>query len=299
MPEIAIQNSNYPQLLKEVFSPPKRLYYQGDITLLQRPCISIVGTRKATEYGENVVKKLLTEIKHLNICVVSGLAKGIDSFAHDYSLNFNIPTIAVLGCGLAKIYPAENKNLTARIIRQNGLILSEHPPNTPPLKAFFPQRNRIISGISLLTIVIEAPFRSGALITARFALEQGRDVAVIPGDIDRENSQGILRLLQNGAFPISCGEDIIKLLGQQTLLPKEWALKSPECPLLNTNLIKLSPEENSIISQLNNLRGKTPEEIGRKSQNNPQQILKILSYLEIKGLIKGKNGKFFLTRAGH
>ena len=159
-----------------------------------------------------MTQKIIEELAVLDIAIVSGMAIGIDTIAHKTALKLNIPTIAVLGSGLNNIYPKANLKL-AQKIAQNGLILSEYEPDAPPLNYNFPQRNRLISGLSVATIVVEAPEKSGALITARFALNQGREIFVVPGDADRVNSKGITKLMQKGAaYPVTCGQDIIESL---------------------------------------------------------------------------------------
>lgn len=181
--------------LADIPSAPKKLYYRGNIDLLNLPAVAIVGTRKCSDYGEYITQELVKGLSVLNIAIVSGLAKGIDAIAHQAALQYGMKTIAVLGSGINNIYPREHQNL-AEEIAKNGLLLSEYSGDTSALPQNFPMRNRIVSGLCLATIVVEAPVKSGALITARFALEQGREVFVIPGDIDRENSLGCLELLQ-------------------------------------------------------------------------------------------------------
>ncbi len=279
-------DTDYPALLRELHESPQKLYYKGDLNTLKKTCISVVGTRKYTDYGEFMTNKIIEELAVLDIAIVSGLAKGIDAIAHKAALENNIPTIAVLGNGLKNIYPIENLGLAQKII-QNGLLLSEYEPEAVPLKYNFPQRNRIVSGLSIATIVVEAPEKSGALITARLALEQGREIFVVPGDADRKNSKGIIQLIQSsGAYPITSGEDVIEVLKIQPHLFPPVKVKNP--PIL----YKLTPEETQIFNSMQPRRSTTLEQIIKKSALTTEKILSTLSILEIKGLISTKDGKY-------
>lgn len=279
-------DTDYPALLRELHESPQKLYYKGDLNTLKKTCISIVGTRSYTDYGEFMTNKIIEELAVLDIAIVSGLAIGIDAIAHKAALENNIPTIAVLGNGLNNIYPIANLRLAQKII-QNGLILSEYEPETPPLKYNFPQRNRIVSGLSIATIVIEAPEKSGALITARLALEQGREIFVVPGDADRKNSKGIIQLIQSSsAYPITSGEDVIEVLKiQPHLFPPAKAKNQP-------TLYKFTPEETQILSSMQKRRATTLDQIAKKSTLAIEKILSTLSILEIKGLVSTKDGKY-------
>ncbi len=279
-------DTDYPALLRELHESPQKLYYKGDLNTLKKTCISIVGTRKYTDYGEFMTNKIIEELAVLDIAIVSGLAIGIDAIAHKAALENNIPTIAVLGNGLNNIYPTANLRLAQKII-QNGLILSEYEPETPPLKYNFPQRNRIVSGLSIATIVIEAPEKSGALITARLALEQGREIFVVPGDADRKNSKGIIQLIQSSsAYPITSGEDVIEVLKIQPHLFPPAKAKNPP------TLYKFTPEEIQILSSMQKRRPTTLDQIAKKSTLAVEKILSTLSILEIKGLVSTKDGKY-------
>lgn len=286
MLKIALNNHKFPLLLKEIHPPPKQLFYSGNPDLLNSLCISIVGTRKATEYGQLIVDNLIKEMSGYGITIVSGLATGIDTYAHYYALKYGLPTIAVVAGGIDKIYPASNTKLAEKITR-NGLIISEYPATTEYKKNHFPQRNRIISGLSVLTVVIEAPEKSGALITARFALEQGRDIAVVPGDIDRENSLGCIRLLQNGgAYPITSARDILDLLKKQPMLP---------ITDINNIPINISPAEKQILQSLSRFRGKNLQTISKSLGIEIQKLLPLISMLEIKEFILVKDNKYLLN----
>lgn len=274
--------TDFPESLQEIHNPPKKLFYRGDLTLLEKPCISIVGTRRMSEYGRYMTEKIVGELSCADLVIVSGLAKGIDSIAHQAALDNSMKTIAVLGSGLSCIYPRENAAL-ADEIGKHGLLLSEYEGDREPLNHHFPQRNRLVSAISLATLVIEAPVRSGALITARFALEQNRGIFVVPGDVDRENSLGILELMQKGAaHPVSSGYEILEILKQQPTLISE-----PE-----TIDLKLSTSENLIYKILSPSRPKALQTIIQEAHLPAEETLAILSLLEIRDIISQKQGCF-------
>ena len=204
---ININEREYPQALKEIYDPPISLYVRGNIEKLNNKNIGIVGCRECTTYGKKSAEYFAYNLSKQNINIVSGLAKGIDSYAHLGSLNTG-NTIAVLGNGLDMIYPKENLELANEIVKRGGTIISEYPCGTKPDKMKFPARNRIISGISSGIIVIEAKEKSGTLITVDFALEQGRDVFVVPGNINSINSVGTNDLIKQGARLVTTYEDV-------------------------------------------------------------------------------------------
>jgi len=210
---ITIQDKNYPKLLKEIYAPPQLLYIKGTIEPKDDFSIGIVGTRKLSSYGHEITPLITSDLAQAGLTIISGLAKGIDTLAHQATIKTKGRTIAVLGSGVDKksIYPAINRQL-AEEISQNGAVISEYPINTEPLVQHFPQRNRIISGLSLGILVIEAPEKSGALITAKDALEQNRDVFAIPGHIFSNNSLGTNNLIKLGAKLVSNANDIIEEL---------------------------------------------------------------------------------------
>ena len=212
---ITIQDDEYPQILKEIYDYPISLYVKGNTKILNSKSIAIVGCRDATIYGQNSAKYFGYNLAKEGICVVSGLAKGIDSYAHIGALgasgksDSNGKTIAVLGNGLDMIYPQENIELANMIIEKGGAIISEYPLGTKPDKMNFPARNRIVSGMSKGVLVVEAKEKSGTLITVDFALEQGRDVFVVPGNINSVHSVGTNRLIKEGARLVNCYQDLI------------------------------------------------------------------------------------------
>jgi len=205
------QDKDYPTNLRYVYQPPATIYLEGNIIAQDQIAIAIVGSRRATDYGLRNAERLGFELAAKGITIISGLARGVDSAAHRGALRAKGRTIAVLGSGLNKIYPPENKKL-AQEVAQNGALISEFTPDTPPHRLNFPRRNRIISGLSLGVVVVEAAKRSGALITANFALEQGREVFALPGKVDSFTSGGVHDLIKEGAKLIESTEDIIEEL---------------------------------------------------------------------------------------
>lgn len=213
---ISFGGMGYPDLIKEIPDPPKEIFYLGDFlnkSLVEEPKIAIVGTRKATAYGRAIAKEMAQEFAKRGITVVSGLAMGIDTAAHEGALLGKGKTIAVLACGLDSIYPRQNENLAKKIVETGGAIISEYPAGTEAFKNQFLERNRIVSGLSAATVVIEAPEQSGALVTARLAAEQGREVFIVPGPMNHLNYLGSHKLVRDGAILISGVEDIFEDLG--------------------------------------------------------------------------------------
>ncbi len=210
---ITIKDKDYPKLLKEIYAPPAILYIRGQFRPEDKFCLGVVGPRKVSFYGKQIAPCITANLAQAGLTIVSGLAKGVDALAHQTALKVNGRTIAVLGSGLDRksIYPAINKRL-AEEISQNGVVISEYPINTEPIAQNFPQRNRIISGLSLGVLVIEASEKSGALITAKDALEQNREVFAIPGSILSANSIGTNNLIKMGAKLVSNVNDILEEL---------------------------------------------------------------------------------------
>ena len=207
---VTIFDKDYPIKLKEIYDPPVVLYIKGNKEILNSYCIAMVGCRMCSNYGKQQAEKFSFMLAKNNVTVVSGLARGIDRYSHLGTLAANGKTIAVLGNGLHMIYPMENLELARKIISTGGVIVTEYPFETNPEKENFPKRNRIISGISDSVIVVEAKRRSGSIITAELALEQGKDVYGVPGNIDSKNSEGTNELIKDGAIMLTKAEDIIK-----------------------------------------------------------------------------------------
>ncbi|HWP99823.1 MAG TPA: DNA-processing protein DprA [Vicinamibacterales bacterium] len=231
-------DGRYPALLARIADPPPVLWLLGSAEVLATPCVAVVGSRAPSPYALEVGERIAAELAERGLTVVSGLARGVDTAAHRGALTGGGRTVAILGSGPDVVYPAENAGLAARI-RERGALLSELPPGTPPRAAHFPQRNRLISGLSLAVLVVEAGPRSGSLITARCALEQGREVMAVPGSVLTERNRGAHALLRDGAKLVECADDILTELdrpGAAGRAPGEsWTAKSlTEDPLLAT-----------------------------------------------------------------
>lgn len=273
--KISLQSKNYPAILKEIHDHPKELYMRGEIIEQDKTAIGIVGTRKYSQYGKQVTLDIAGELARIGITVVSGLAKGIDTFAHQAALENQGRTIAVLGGGIDKksFYPSSNYHLGEKI-SQHGAVISEYPPGTRGTQFTFPQRNRIISGLSLGVVVIEAPEKSGALITAALALEQNREVFAVPGSIYEKNSQGTNQLIKLGAKPVACIEDILEELNLLHLLE----IKRKE--------IKPETKEEEIIFSVLSLQPMHIDEIIKKSGLPTSVVNSTLMILELKKAVR-------------
>ena len=207
---ITILDKEYPPLLKEIYQPPWALFTKGDLSLLETdPKLAVVGSRQATQYGKNAIRLIFPGLIDKGVLIVSGLARGIDAIAHEYAIKNGGKTIAVIAGGFYHIYPKENTSLALEMMK-NQLVLSEYPPDTKPLRWHFPSRNRIISGLSKGTFIIEAKRKSGSLITANFAVNEGRDVFSLPGSIFNPYSIGANELIQQGAKLVTGAEDILE-----------------------------------------------------------------------------------------
>ena len=206
---ITIKNESYPELLKKIYDPPQKLYILGELKKQEKYPLAIVGTRKVSNYGKQMTRFFAEALAEAGITIISGLALGVDGLAHRIALEKKARTIAVLGSGLNIIYPPAHKKLAQEIIQLGGAVISEYSPNTGPTKKTFPARNRIVSGLSLGVLVIEAPKKSGALITARTAIEQGREVFIVPGRINDFNSEGCNHLIKIGARLVTNPQEII------------------------------------------------------------------------------------------
>lgn len=278
----------YPNKLKEIYDPPTSLYYKGNINKKSELVISVVGSRKASSYGLEQAYKISKELAKNGVTIVSGMASGIDSMAHRAALDANNITYGILGCGVDVIYPYENRKLYEEVI-EKGAIISEFPPTTKPFKYNFPIRNRIISGMSDGVVVIEASNKSGSLISVNFALEQGRDVFSVPGNIDSFNSIGANLLIKDGAIMVTSVEDILNEYTKFNLSKR----KLKEFGEYNENNYQnLSENEKSIIKLLfiepldiENIRIKSLLDIGLLNST--------LTILELKGEITQLPGKVY------
>lgn len=214
------EDVKYPELLREIYDPPIGLYWQGEY-IADRPCVAIVGTRRATVYGRRVAKKIAAELARLGFCVVSGMASGIDTAAHEGALEVGGKTVAVFGCGLDTIYPSENMDLYQKIVA-HGAVVSEFPFGRRADRQTFPMRNRVVAGICQGVVVVESAASGGSMITARFAGEQGRTLMAVPGRIDQASSVGCHQLIRDGAIMVTSVDDILEELRyQRTQFPGE------------------------------------------------------------------------------
>ena len=252
---VTLVDEAYPPLLKEIPDPPLALHFRGDVSLLARTSIAVVGSRRASPYGVNAAAHIARQLAGAGIVIVSGLARGIDAAAHHAALDAGGTTIAVLGTGIDVVYPRGNDRLFRRI-EEHGLIVSEFPPGSPPLPVHFPIRNRVISGLTLGTVIVEASARSGSLITARMAAEQNRDVFAVPGSIFAAGSEGTHRLLQAGAKLVHDVNDVLEELPGHLHVTQQKE-EEPESPLREV-LASLTREEGSHIDALAARLGKTP-----------------------------------------
>jgi len=273
--KITLQDKEYPAMLKEIHSKPKELYIRGKFTDADKTAIAIVGTRKYSAYGKQVTFDIAEKLAKLGITIVSGLAKGIDTFAHEAALEAGGRTIAVLGTGLDKktFFPPANWHLAEKISRQ-GAVISEYPDGTRGTQFTFPQRNRIVSGLSLGVIVVEAPEKSGALITAGLALEQNREVFAVPGQIYEKNSQGTNGLIKAGAKAVTCIEDILEELNLLHLIKTEKKNIKPET------------KEEEIIFSIMSLQPMHIDEIIKKSGLATSAVNATLMMLELKKAVR-------------
>lgn len=274
-------DSNYPRLLLETPSPAPILYYRGEVeipeNLGQKPLVAIVGTRQPTEYGIRWTRQISTALAKNGFTVVSGLAEGIDTESHAAAIAAGGRTIAVVGTGVDIVYPAKNQKLYQQILQQ-GLIISEYASKTPPDRTHFPRRNRIIAGLSRAVLVMEAPLKSGALITATYANEFGRDVYALPGRLDDIKSQGCLRLLAQGATPIVKElDELLKMLGAIPQFDVE-----PQAPV--QPIPQLSPELQQVIDAIS-FESISFDSIVQKTSITPGLISGALLELELMGLV--------------
>lgn len=281
---ISINNKNYPSLLSKIQNPPIGIYLAGNIPDNNKIKVSIVGSRRCTEYGASSAYKFSKQLAENDIIVVSGMAIGIDTIAHNGCLDGNGFTIAVLGCGVDICYPSSNKELMNKIISK-GCIISEYPPGTRAFPANFPQRNRIISGLSNATVIVEAAKKSGTLITATEALEQGRDVFAVPGNINSKLSQGTNNLIKEGAYPLTEIEDIFNVLNIDYNGKKNENIKK----ILDT----LAKDEKLVYDCIG-LEPISIDKLSLKTNLSVQSVQYLITMLEIRGYIQRLSGQRYI-----
>lgn len=277
--EINQYDEEFPEMLRIIQDPPKKLYCIGNIELLKSKKISVVGSRKCTAYGKSIAERLSTKLSNSGVTVVSGLAKGIDKYAHIGGLKNIGSTIAVLATGIDRCYPTSNQGLYNQISK-DGLIISENPPGYICHRYDFPRRNRIISGLSDAVVVVEAPLRSGALITAEYAMEQGKDLFAIPGNITSFFSIGCNQLIREGAKPVAVLDDI--------LIDLNIDIKNYELNL------DLGDDELAVYDIIRKQGELSTEDLMKFTDFKISKLAGILTVLEMKGAITNSMGKFFV-----
>jgi DNA processing protein len=282
---LTINNGSYPAQLKEIASAPPVLYVRGDQDTLSNKSIAIVGSRKFTEYGRRVAENITKDLVRAGLTIVSGLALGIDGIAHRAALDTGGLTIAILGTGIddATIYPREHFNLAQQILESGGTLVTEQPPKTPSLKQNFPARNRIMAGLALGTLVIEAAESSGSLITANFALEQNREVFAVPGDIFSPQSTGTNLLLKRGAKLVSSAADILEELN--------LSRNQPELPL---KIFEPKTDEEKTLWKVISNEPLHIDKISKLAKLDTATVASVLSALEIDGAVKNIGGQNFI-----
>jgi DNA processing protein len=282
---VLLKNKDYPQMLKNIYDPPPILYYKGK-DIFQETSLALIGSRRSTSYGRKTAKKISYKLSQKGFVVVSGMARGIDSYGHRGALQASGRTIAVLGSGFNYIYPPENRKLCEQI-QDEGAVISEFAPDTKPVAGNFPRRNRIISGLSRGVIVVEAAQRSGSLITANQALEQGREVFAVPGNIDRTQSQGTNNLIREGAKIVTKVEDVL----EELFLYQE---------VENDKMRSLYPELNKSEEKIVNIFKHEPElsidQIVSLCEFKVSRVNRILLKLELKGIVEQQPGKKYVFK---
>jgi DNA processing protein len=281
----------YPSLLEEIYDPPLVLYARGHLETLKKTCIAIVGTRKPSIYGLQMAQGLAADLGSRGVCIISGLARGIDGAAHRGCIEGNGSTIAVLGCGIDVVYPREHRQLTQKIL-QNGLLLSEFPPGTSPAPQNFPVRNRIISGLALGTLIVEASEYSGSLITARMAMEQNREVFALPGNLTSPQSFGPNFLIKQGAKLVQTWRDIVEELSseiRQEILIREDAQSPPK-----SVLELLSEEEMKLLRLLKADEATQFDKLYQNSGFSIPHLSDLLLSLEMAGKVRQLPGNLYV-----
>ena len=282
----------YPVALATIYDPPPVLYLQGQMLPQDAVAVAVVGSRRASLYGISTAERLAGELASRGVSVISGLARGIDAAAHRGALRAGGRTLAVLGSGLLRLYPEEHASLAAEIASA-GAVISEFPLEIPPMRQHFPRRNRLISGLALGVVVVEAAARSGALITAEYALEQGRDVFAVPGTVDAPTSRGTNELLRDGARLVTSGEDIVEALGlaaqAQPAPPARPRHAHTDWPA------SMTPDETAVLTQLSD-QPQTADALAVACGWPAQRLLAVLTGLELKHAAQRLSGQQFVRR---
>lgn len=289
---IRIDDEHYPRRIKNIDKAPLKLYTKGNIDILNKQSITVVGSRNMSDYGRKITQEIVRDLVKNNIVIVSGMAIGIDTIAHKTCIKNGGKTIAVLGSGFNKVFPVENKDLFDNIVSTGGCVVSEYEPNTIAQKRYFPMRNRIVSGLSIATLVVEATYRSGTSITADYAFKQGKKVFCIPNSIGNKNSAGIINLIKKGAKVVTCAGDILYELGlsEGNFDDLIKAKKSEKIILEENALCDLDDETRRVYKCIKENTVINSEIICDLLSLSIKEVNVHLSILELKGLIID-NGK--------
>ncbi|MFA6098114.1 MAG: DNA-processing protein DprA [Patescibacteria group bacterium] len=279
---ITIHHQEYPALLKEIHSAPALLYVKGKLPENFNLSLAVVGTRKTTAYGRQIAPEITGEISRAGLIIISGLALGIDALAHQAALDAGQKTVAVLGCGLDRIYPVTNRSLGEEIVKNDGALISEYPPGTEPLKQHFPARNRIISGLAKGVLVIEGGEDSGSLITARFALDQNREIFAVPGNISSQTASGPNNLIKMGAHVVTSARDILDV----------FDLRLAQLYEENKKVIG-STEEEKILLQFLSHEPLHIDELIKRSKLKTSIANSAITMMEMKGMIRHQGGAYY------
>jgi DNA processing protein len=277
------EDAAYPRHLRNIYDPPPLLYVRGSLEKDDEWAVGVVGTRRATVYGKEATRRLTGGLASSGITIVSGLARGIDAQAHRAALDAGGRTVAVLGCGVDVVYPPEHRRLAHEVV-ERGALLTEYPLGTQPEASNFPPRNRIISGLSLAVVVVEAGARSGALITADFAADQGRDVFAVPGNIFQRSSEGCNRLIREGAIPALSASDILEELNL-TMVEQQAEVRS---------VVPASETEARLLDQLS-LEPKHVDELCQTIDLPVSQVTGALALMELKGMVRQVGGMNYVV----
>ncbi len=287
---VTLFDKEYPEPLTHLDNAPPILYVKGDLTEEDRFALAMVGSRNMSEYGRKIAADLSYELASTGLTIVSGMARGVDTVSHSGALRAGGRSIAVLGCGLDICYPAENKGLMTALSK-SGCVISEFPLGTPPVRENFPRRNRLISGLSLGVLVVEATERSGSLITARFALEQGKEVFAVPGNITSGNARGTNGLIKMGAKPVQSSEDVIEELSPQIKGLLRLVKPAPQS-LPQKGRLEINDEEKAICNILGS-DSKHIDHIVRELKMPAARLSGLLLGLEMKGIVRQTPGNNF------
>ena len=296
---LGLEDDDYPALLREIASPPPLLFFEGQLTAFSLPCFSIVGSRRPSRSAEITANELAGQLAIMGFGIVSGLARGVDSLAHTAAIEAGGTTIAILGTGMNRIYPQGQTKLRARI-PEHGLVLSEFPLNTDAFKEHFPRRNRVVTGLSMGTLIVEAGLRSGSMISARLAMEQGREVFAVPGNIHNPQSKGCHQLIRDGAVLTECIEDILRELPPGKGAPNMTEIS--EAPVLagqglSANRPPLAESERRLLANID-MDPVSIDVLVNRTGLDVSQISSLLTQLELLGLVHADISGYSLEPGG-